>query len=167
MGTQSDLPHLSPPVERNPETTARFKRQSWWQITFPVLAVALLSVAAVVLVFLLSGPEGTSVVGSYSLILVIIPTLIGGLVVLGLVIVLTYWIGRLIRAIPPYAYKAQQGTNRVYQWVDRATDRIAGVVIAVRSTLVGVNVFLRERGIIPSAETAGSADGSRPESRSS
>jgi hypothetical protein len=166
MRTQTNLPNVPPPVNRNPETAARFRRQSWWQITFPVLVVVLLSIAAVVLLFLLSGSEGTSVVGGYSLILVIIPVLIGGLVVLGLLVLLTHWIGRLIKAIPPYAYKTQQGTDRVYRWVDKATDHIAGIVIAVRSTLVGINVFLRERGIIPAGETTGSADGSRPKSHS-
>lgn len=164
---QPDLPQRSPPTERNPETTARFKREAWWQITFPVLVATVISIVLVVLLFVLGqSSDDTSIVADYSLILVIIPNLVFGLIVLVLTIVLIYFIAKLIRGIPPHTYSAQQRVDRVHKWVDEGTDRLAGVLITVRSFSVGINTFLKAQGITPDANAEEPQKQTQPESGS-
>ncbi len=139
------------------KSLARFRRESWWQVTFPVIAASVLALAAVALVIVLGGPQAASVVADYSLILVILANLILGLVSLVVLAGLIYLITALLQATPPYTNAAQQFMERVYRWVDRQTERIARVVIVIRSTLVGINTYLRSQGIIPGGEETGSA----------
>ena len=82
---QPGPPKRSPPDERNPETAARFRREAWWQITFPVLAATVISMALVVLVIVLGQQDITSIVADYSLILFIIPNLVVGLILMLLI----------------------------------------------------------------------------------
>lgn len=140
------------PAPIHSESLSRFRREAWWQVTFPVVVTALLAVAAVVLTIVLGGPAGASVVADYSLVLLIILNLIGGLITLAIFAGLAYAITALLRATPPYTNAAQQFVDRVYRWVDHQTDRLAHVVIVVRSTLVGLSSFLKQRGIIPDDE---------------
>lgn len=146
-----------PPRKVRSESLARFRRESWWQVTFPVIAASVLALAAVILVIVLGGPQAASVVADYSLMLVILANLILGLVLLAVLAVLIYLTTALLRATPPYTNAAQQLMDRVYRWVDRQTERIARLVIVIRSTLVGINTYLRSRGIVPGGEGTGSS----------
>ena len=143
----SPAPPRSRPTERNPATTARFHRESWWQIYFPLLVMALLSIAAIVLLAVLGSQNGAvSVVGDYALMLVIIPILVGGLVVLVLLFGLIVGVAKLVHGMPPYANVAQQGVHNFSKKVEQVCDRITGVVINIRSVLAGVEMYLKHRG---------------------
>jgi hypothetical protein len=144
-------PLIRIPPTGNPRTQERFRRQSWWQVVFPVVVVSALSVAALVLLLVLGGPGGVSVVADYSLVLLVILALLGGLLVLALLGGLAYLITRLIGTIPPYTYAVQTTMQQVYEWVDRQTDRIAQAVITARSAMAGVEYYLRKQGIEPAA----------------
>jgi len=152
---QPGAARLKVPDERNPETHAHFRREGWWQITFPVVAVVLLSILAVVLIAVLGGPVTASIVADYALGLVIVLILIAGLLVLLLVVGAVYLVSLFIRKTPPYTYVAQQAVRRVYEWVDRLMNRIASVVILVRSALAGLKHYLKEQGYIPVVKPEG------------
>lgn len=164
--TSPDATPKGPPTARNPVTTARFRRESWWQIIFPVLVMTLLSVAAVVLLIVLGGPGGASIVADYSLILVIIPNLVIGLAAFLLLGGLAYLLTRLVGSIPPYANLAQEGMKQVYRQVDKVTNQIAGAVITVRSVMTGISIFLREQGITPDGDQANAEKQAQPKSPS-
>jgi hypothetical protein len=149
-------------TERNPETAARFRRESWWQIIFPVVAVTLLLIAGAVLMLVLGGPSATSVVADYALGLLVVLTLIGGLIALGLVAALAYGISKLIGGMPPYTFAVQQFMQRIYEWVDRQTNRLARAVIIFRSAVTGMLFYLRAQGLIPAAEAGQPAPESQP-----
>lgn len=143
-------PEVTPrlrPTAINPETLARTRRETWWHITFPVAAMALLGVAAVVLVAL-GGPEVASVVAGYSLILISLLGLIFGLLGLIIFVLLTYMVLKAIGFIPPYTYIAQQNMSGVHRWVDQTTNRIAGAVITAKSVLSGVTLYMQQQGIL-------------------
>lgn len=131
----------------NPVTQEQFKRQSWWQVAFPVLVVAALAVLAVVLLIILGGPPALSIVADFSLILLSLIAVLLVLVVLALFGGLVYLMSKLISKTPPYTYKAQMFVENVYRWVDEATDRVADVVIQARAKAAGVNTAMREAGI--------------------
>nr|MBN1228962.1 hypothetical protein [Anaerolineae bacterium] len=138
-GNESRLPPW------NPETRRKFRRESWWQIIFPVVLVAVLSVTGLVLLLVFGKKEGASIVADYSLVLLIILSLIAGLLVLAAVAAAAYGVGKAIPAIPPYTGAVQNYTKIAYEWVDAQTDRLANLVITVKSTLAGVMHFLKSQ----------------------
>ena len=157
-GPPAGEPPSGPPTERNPVTTARFRRESWWQIQFPVLLVALLAVGVVVSLAVFGGADAIHAVSAYSLTLLLIPALVAALLLVGIGGALVYLMFKLLRLLPPYANLAQQELEGVHQWVDQATDRLAGGLIAVRSTLAGINTHLRREGYLSQDdETTGAA----------
>ncbi len=137
------------PTERNPKTLARFRRESWWQITFPMIVVVVLLLGGVAGLYLWRGSKGVSVVADYSLILMIIPMLVVGLVGLGVVIGLMWLVAQAMNWIPPYTYIAQRTTFDIRDRVSSVAKRITGVIIGFRSFLDGILRFLRQRGYIP------------------
>ncbi len=132
------------PTARNPKTEARFRRQSWWQITFPVLAVTILLLGCVAALFLVTGVPGTSVVADYSVILLGLPTIIVGLIVLVVMVTLTYLVMILLQRIPPYTFVAHQYFDKAHGAVVGFMDKITGAVIGFLSVLSGISLFLKQ-----------------------
>lgn len=137
------------PTERNPKTLARFRRQTWWQITFPMIVIVLVLLGGVAGLFSWRGPGGVSVVADYSIILMIIPLLFVGLIGLGVMIGLIYLVIQAIRLIPPYTYVAHKATFTVRDQVVSVANRITNFVIGIRSFLDGIVRYLKERGFLP------------------
>ncbi len=136
----------APPVkpQGDPERLARFKRQTLWEVTIPVVLVALLMVAAVVLLIVLGGPGAVSIVADYATILLVLACIVPVLLGLGLWGGLAFLTGKLIKTVPPYSEKLHQLLEKVYQFVDRVTDRIASVFITVESAMAGVSAALNK-----------------------
>lgn len=128
---------------RNPKTEARFRRQSWWQITFPVLAITILLFGCVAGLFFMSGTSGVSVVADYSVILLSLPTIIVGLIILILTVALTYVIMLLLQRIPPYTFVAHQYFDKVHDAVVGVMNKVTGAVIGFLSILSGISLFLK------------------------
>lgn len=145
MDTQShpESGRRYPQPARNLITERRFRRQSWWQITFPVLAVALLLVGGVAGLFFMAGMPGVSVMADYSVILLSVPALVAGLFVLIVTVALTYMVMALLRRIPPYTFVAHQYFDKVHDTVGGLMDKITRAVIGFLSILSGVSLFLK------------------------
>jgi hypothetical protein len=137
------------PTARNPKTLARFRRETWWQITFPMIVVVLVLLGGVGGLFFWRGAGGVSVVANYSMILMIIPLLVVGLIAFGVVIGLIYLVMEAIRLIPPYTYVAHKATFGVRDRVASIANRITNFVIGIRSFLDGIVHYLKERGFVP------------------
>jgi hypothetical protein len=131
------------PTARNPVTEARFRRQSWWQITFPVLAVTALLLGCVIGLFFMAGVPGVSAVADYSIVLLSLPTIIIGLVLLVVTVALTYLVMILLRRIPPYTFVAHQYFDRVHDGVTGLMSKITRAVIGFLSILSGISLFLK------------------------
>jgi hypothetical protein len=116
-------------------STLRFRRQSFWQIIFPVIVVALLAAGAVVALFLVTGTAGTSVVADFSLILVILPTCILGVVFLVINVLLIVLLRLLITRVPRYTNAAQRKMQSVYVGVDSFTDKLTSGVVSALAVL--------------------------------
>lgn len=132
-------------TEGNPVTLRRHRREAWWQITYPMLMMVALAVAGLVLLIVLGGPPAVSVVADYALALLVVVSVLPLLITLALAVGLVYAVTALIHSAPPYSYKGQQIAQRVYKWVDAQTDRLAGIVITIRSALIGISTFLRQQ----------------------
>jgi len=138
-------PRWKPPTERNLKTAARFKHESWWQITFPVLVVTLLMFGCLAGLLLFSGESGVSIVADYSLILLILPLLVVGLVIIAMVIGLIYLVSQGIGKLPPYTYVAHKAVFSVRNRVESIAGMITGAIISVRAFVDGIIHFVEER----------------------
>jgi hypothetical protein len=136
-------------TKRNPETAARFRRESWWQITFPMLILTLALLGGVAGLALGRGQAGVSVVANYSLILFILPLLLGGLIVIAIIVGLIYLVGLAIHWLPPYTYVAHQAAFDIRGRVVGIANWITGVIISVRAMFDGFWSFLQRRGLAP------------------
>jgi CBS domain containing-hemolysin-like protein len=135
----------TPPTERNPKTAAKFKSESWWQITFPMLVVTLLMGGCLVGLLFWSGEVGVSIVADYSMILLGLPMLIVGIALAAVVIALIVLVGQGIDKIPPYTYVAQKFVFKIQHHVTNVAQTITNVIISIRSFLDGILGFLTDR----------------------
>jgi hypothetical protein len=140
----------SPPPRR--ESQVRHRRESFWQITLPMLAAVLVMGLAFALV-VMAGPAGISGVADVSLALLSIPLLLLCLVPLALVIGLLVGVIYLLRTTPRYTEVAQDYSARAAQIVDSAMKRVTDAIIPA---IVG---FQMTRWFIRGGKSGGS-DGS-------
>ena len=127
------------------ESTVRARREAWLQIYLPVIFVALLAIGAVVWLGIGGSMADASALADFSLTLTILPACVLGVFALAALVALTVGVARLVQGIPPYTGKIQRFANRVYKGVDRVTNRLAGVIIAIRSFLAGLEALLTKR----------------------
>lgn len=131
-----------------PTSQERYKRQAWWQVTFPVLLTAILGIVLLVLLIVFGGREAIAVVAHYSTILFALLVALPILLILAAIPIALVWLmSKALSKTPPFTHKAQLFTQGVYRWVDDATDKVAGAVIEVKSRMAGVEQGLREAGI--------------------
>lgn len=145
-------------VDSNAESLKQFRKESWWQIVFPVLLVSALAVAALVMIVVLGGAASASIVADYVLVLLIILGLFAGLITFVIMALLAFLVSKAIGGIPPYTQAAQGYMQIAYKWVDKQTSRIADVVIVFRTSLFAIEMFLRQRGIIPEEKRAAGSE---------
>lgn len=143
------------PTARNPKTRTKFRRETWWQIVFPMIVVTVGLAACAAGIFAARGEMGLSVVADYSLILLIIPVLLGGLIVLAMVVVLIYLAGLALNKLPPYAYLAQRSASAVQARVVGIANAITGFVIGLRALVDGITRFIQEQLRPPASPPAG------------
>lgn len=150
------------PTARNPKTLARFRRESFWQITFPMIMLIVVLLGGIAGLFAWRGEGGVAVVADYSMILMIVPLLLVGVIALAAIIGLIYLVIRAMELIPPYTYVAHKATFTVRDQVTAVANRITGFVIGIRSFLDGIVRYLKQRGLIPDMpDEAASPDAGR------
>lgn len=118
--------------KRTPEE--KHRRQTWLEIWLPLLVGIILCMLVVVLVILAAvrGSSTLSQASAISLILMIIPTLIGAIFYIALIIFLDYWLIKGNRAIPAF------GKN-IRQKVDTITGRIQHSLLSIVSFFVTID----------------------------
>ena len=144
-------PRSAPPTTvrlRNQRTAALIRRDVIWQIGLP-LAVA----AIIVLVALLILPVGApvrSVWADISLIFLIIPTGLMGLIVLALFGGLVWVMIKVLRELPYYAKKAQDFVALATYRVNLVATKIANIILSIRSFSAGVRkAAANVRAVLP------------------
>ena len=145
-------PRPAPPGARlrNQRTRALIRRDVAWQIALPLgLAVLVVLVLAVLLILPVGAPA-RSVWADISLIFLIIPTGLIGLVVLALVAGLVYGLMIVLRELPYYAKKAQDFVALATYRVSMVANKISNVILSMRSFWAGVRKAAADvRSILP------------------
>lgn len=138
------------PRARNRSTQALNRRESFWQILFPMglVLVATLTLMALIIVGTVAGslaPVQTSAFADVSLMLLILIAGIGSVLILALVVGLCVGVGLALRELP-YLFKRAQDfaalvayhTRRVTAPLNEGVLSVGSLVAAVRQAVVSV-----------------------------
>lgn len=132
------------PKERNPVTHQAHRREVFWQITFPIiLGVSLiLGLSVWTIVYAAQGGSTTHAAGT-SLIFLIIPTMIMGLILLVSLAGFAYAVIWLNQNLPPYAKQVQDIFDLVKERVRYYADQLVEPVLRWRSTQAKIGALVR------------------------
>jgi len=122
----------TPPPQRNPVTQAIHRRQVWWQITFPLVILALIFLALIVIVSL-SGAGYQSRWADISAIWCLCPNLFVLLLCVGSLGGMSYGLFRLQRLLPGKLYGVQKFSLKIRDGVQKASDAAVEPVLKVHS----------------------------------
>jgi hypothetical protein len=137
------------------ESILRHRRESFWQIVFPVVFTSLIFIGLVVAMVLLARPESAgaiSIVADYATIMVILPGCAIGFIIAALFAGMIYGVSWVHNKIPPYTAKAQHGAKVVYRSVEKVTDTISSVSLGILAVLGGLANSLEKWGLLPKDE---------------
>jgi hypothetical protein len=131
----SDLPGLR---VRNTRTQALIRRDTIWQIGVPLGIALLIVLVLMALIALPLGAPVRSVWADISLIFLIIPTALTGLVLLAVLAGAIYGLNYLLRELPFFAKPVQDWMVLLSYRVSNVTERVANVFLSTRSFWAGV-----------------------------
>ena len=140
-----ETPGIHQLPEPNPVTRERHRHQVLWQVFFPIGLTVLVILILAVLVTLTS-TEQVMRLSDISIIFLILPTAIVGLLFLALFSGIVYLLARGIRLLPPYARLAQIYLDRLTAAIKQAADRAADPFVVIQSTVAGVQGVFRKPG---------------------
>jgi hypothetical protein len=144
LDTPSPEPARRLPRIRNPRTQAKIRRDVIWQIGLPLgLAV----VGGLVLLALVISPGGATTRSAWadvSIIFLIIPTALFGLISLALIAGLVFAAYYGLRELPFLFRIVQDYTVLASSKVRAGADKASGVVLSIRSFTTGVGRAARD-----------------------
>ena len=126
----------TPPAERNPVTQAIHRRQVFWQIIFPLVILAVIFLALLVVVSL-SASGHQSRWADISLIWCLCPNLFVLLLCVGSLGGMAYGLFRLQQLLPGKLFSLQKFSLKVRDGVQKASDSAVEPVLKVRSSRAG------------------------------
>lgn len=148
-GLQEEHVPKQRPTEVNPATAKQHRKEWWWQVLIPIIALALLGVGAIVLMLLTEGAGDLSVVADYVTILMLLLVVIVWLPVAALLIYLITLMRKANTGLSPYAFIAQEALKQVYEVTEEYTTKAAEAVISFKAFMSGVTMYLKARGMMP------------------
>lgn len=121
------------------ESEKHHKQQFLWQILLPVLVGALIVIGIGILVIVSSGQDKdvSETWSRISLVLLILPNLLVGLIQLALLIFAIYLINKFHHFLPPQFEKLIHITNTVTWFTQKSTNNISNPIIYIKSFFAG------------------------------
>jgi hypothetical protein len=126
------------------ESTHRHRRESFWQIVFPIVLIALLFIGLAVTLYLTRGAQGVSIAADFALIFIILPFALIGLVVVIIIGAMIYGIHWALKKVPPYTNTAQRYTTMASRTVTNVLDQVTHYLVAVFAMLGGFSNMLEK-----------------------
>jgi hypothetical protein len=126
------------------------RRERTTQIILPVVIAAVLMVALIVLISLVTFNSNGDVSrwAAISTIWIVIPLLLAGLILLAILIGLIYLMARALSALPTYTAIAQDYVYKAKAYIIRGADMVAKPVIALDGFIEKIKAFF-ERIVTP------------------
>ena len=141
--------HLSPPFrERNPVTTQRHRHEVFWQITLPVTvgAALLLAIAIGVLISYFSSTGNIAKWASVSVIILIVPAMVIGLVLIVASAGMAYVATRALSEAPYFARRVQDITVLIALRINKAAEASAEPFLRVHQFTAAFRALFRRSG---------------------
>jgi hypothetical protein len=136
--------HLTPGAkQRNPITYEAHRRQSFWQIYFPLIIFGVLVIVTIILA-LLADSEAASKWSDISLIFMISLAMITFVIVIVGLVFLVIYTRRLLKATPYFFFVVQKYTYLVEIRVKRASNIAAEPFLRLNSYIAGVRAMRRK-----------------------
>lgn len=156
--TMDDQPRQSPPTSakrRNQRTRALMRRDVAWQIALPLGLAGLVVLVLAALLILPVGAPVRSVWADLSLIFLIIPTALMGLILLALLAAVVYGLVIVLRELPYYAKQAQDFVALATYRISGAATKVSNVILSIRSFWAGVRKAAADvRSILPARRSS-------------
>ncbi len=132
------------PAPRNPITKQAHRKQTFWQIAFPMIlgGIAILGLAVWVIV-VASGGGNVSQAADTSLIFLIIPTMLMAFILLAVLVGLVYGMYRFLRFLPAKFFILQGVFYRLQDSVQKAADKAVEPSLRLKSARAGWQTLKR------------------------
>ena len=127
---------------RNPQTQAQRRRDTWLQIVAPLALAAVVMLVLLVLVILPGGAGVRGPLADVSLILLIIPALVVGLLGVAVFAGLIYVLALGIRRLPPYFKIGHDYVAQAAGVIQGGANKAAHVVISAREGVAATRRIL-------------------------
>ena len=134
---------IPPKKERNPITQEAHRRQTFWQIYFPLILVAALVIIAIISAILLED-EGASKWADISLIYMVSLTMVVFLITTIALVVLVIYLARIIKETPYFFFAIQRYTYLMEQRIKSATNSVEEPFLRINSFIAGAKVLRRK-----------------------
>jgi hypothetical protein len=125
------------------KTSRRHRRETWWQVTFPLL-IGLVGVLILSVVTSSVSSVDVSRLAKMAVIWLLIPALVLSVIFFVILVGLIYVLVRLIAIIPHYSYRVQYQFARVGSKSEQICNLVSEPIIRIRSFRAGLRV-LRKR----------------------
>lgn len=139
---------LSSPTQS--ETIQDHRRQTFWQILFPVILASLVVVGLAVFLIITTGSPAGYDTGvkwaGISLIWLIIPTLLSCFIFLVILVGLIYLMAKALGAVPGLGAKGQYYAARMAEISQNLGNKVASPVIKTKGFFAGARRFRSEVG---------------------
>lgn len=118
-----------------------------WKIIFPVVLSAVLCLALIVIVNLATFRDGGDVArwAAISTMWIAVPTMLGMLIFLALLVGIIYLLARLLNIAPRYTVIAQDFVYKVESYARRIADAVAKPVISIDAIGAGISRIFGKR----------------------
>jgi len=128
------------------ESYLKHRKQLAWQIILPIVLVALLIVALIVLINVATFRDGGDVArwAAISTIWIVAPIMIGLLIFTVLLGGLVYLMKRLLNITPTYTGMAQDYVYLAVSYIKRATDALVQPVLQLNGILASLIAFFEK-----------------------
>jgi ABC-type dipeptide/oligopeptide/nickel transport system permease component len=141
-----DMDHrIRPPLPaRNPITQDLHQRQVLWQVFVPMILGAIIVILLGVLVSVAASAAQIVRFSDISIILLIMPTFLVGVLFLAIFGALIFLLAKMIQLLPPYARLAQIYLERFTGMLNRAADMAANPLLSFESKLAGFKTIFQK-----------------------
>ena len=126
-------PPLPKPMERNPVTWEKHRREVRRQIALPLVLGSIIVLTLAVLVPVLGTNPEVSQWANVSLIWLITPILLFSLVGLIILIAIVYGLFRLLKVLPYYTRTVQDYFNYVKDWIAVMNNKLVAPILGFES----------------------------------
>jgi|SRR5579859_2393380 len=126
---------------RNPQTQAQIRRDTWLQMVAPLVLAAVVMLVLLVLVILPGGAGARGPLASISLILLILPAAVVGLLMVALLSGLIYVLALGILRLPPYFKIGQDYVALAAGRIQGGAKKASDVVLSARAGVAAAQRF--------------------------